>query len=773
MLRNPRSLLIATLILFALAGCRRTVERSYADRMESGQRYLDQGKYAEAAIEFRGAIQQAPQEAEAYYRLGLAYLAAGNIMDAVPALVKAAEINPRHAGSQKQLAEMLISSKDPKLREEARKRAQQALETAPGDADSLTVLALVESRLGESSTAERHLQEALRESPANLRAAALLASLKLAQGDAKAAEAGLRAVVETGPPSADARVVLAEFLMVTRRPAEAEQELREALSIDKTHIRAKLALAGLNAAAGKLEQVASIYREISQTRNPRYQHLYGAFLFSQGKREEGLKEFERIVRENPGDRQARSRLIAAYMVLNRPEQAKRLLAEALEKNPRDLDALLQQSEIDLRGGDLATAHSRLRQILRYQPDSAPAHFLLARVHARQGERRLEREELGQALNLRPDYLPARLALATSYSESGMPQSALDVLDQAPPSQRDSLEFVVLRSHALLALGRTDECAAEVSRALSRGAAPDLLVLDGELKLRSKKQGQALASFESALRQNPEHLGALNGLYRAVAAEKGMASALEALRRHAAAHAKSTRIQQYVGERMLANGRREEATRLFEAALAADPKAPEPQISLARLDLAAGKPDQARKRLNAALSAGGDPIVVYSILAALETEGKNIDAAAGHYRKILDLAPNNVNALTNLAYLLGEYLNREDEALNFAQRAKEADPDNLDATGVLGWLYYRKGIYATAAEYLKEAVSKQGNAAGPAPAFRQCYLGLTLLKLGDAERGIEALRKALAAGPDAKTEQIARAALEQARKSTSAQAEVRR
>ncbi|MGQ9635913.1 MAG: tetratricopeptide repeat protein, partial [Bryobacteraceae bacterium] len=528
-------------------------------------------------------------------------------------------------------------------------------------------------------------------------------------------------MVEAGPPSADARVVLAEFLLATRRPVEAEKELREALAIDGKHVRAMLALAALHAAGGKLEEVSRIYQQISRQGDPRYRHLYGAFLFSQGKRDEALAEFEQAARENPSDRQARSRLIAAYLVMNRSEQARRFLSAALAKNPRDIDAHLQQSEIDFRAGDVTRAQERLREVLRYKPDSVEAHFLLARTYARQGERRMEREELGQVLNLRPDHLSARLALATSFSESQNPQAALDTLDSAPPSQRESLEFIVLRSHALLMLGRIDEAAAGVTRALAMGSAPDLLVLDGEVKLRMNRYAAAQASFESALRQNPAHLGALGGLYRVVAAQKGVGSALDFLRRHAANYPKSARLQNYFGERLLANGRREDARRAFQAALEAEPGFSEAEVSLARLDLAAGNLDAARKRLIAALSKGADPVVAHSILAALETEAKNIDAAADHYRKVLEVAPANVNALTNLSYLLGEYLGREDEALNLAQKAKEMDPQDLDATSVAGWIYYRKGIYNTAAQYLKEAVSKQGRALGPTAAFRHCYL----------------------------------------------------
>jgi len=751
-------ILLAVALVCGGAACRRGAEATYAQRLESGQKFLEQGKFAEASIEFRAATRQSPQAAEAYYRLGLSYLAAGNLMEAVPALVRASELNPKHSPSQLKLAELLSSSRDPNLLAEARKRAQEVLAAESRDGDALAVLALTESRIGDIGSAERHLMQALKESPANLKASAILAKLKLAQGDFAGAEQSLRAAVSQSPGSSDSRLLLAELYLAAGRLPEAEEQLRAVLTRDKRNVRAMLALAAMYAMAGRQEEVGQIYRQVSRLGGARYRHLYGAYLFSQGKREDALAEFQAAVREAPADRDARSRLVAALLILDRPQEARRILDSALARNPRDIDALLLQSEIDLRSADHASAIGRLREVLRYKPDSAPAHFLLAKSYSLRGDSRLQREELSQTLNLRPDSQEARLMLARSFMESGNPQAALNTLDQAPPSQREALEYVVLRNHTLLSLGRLEECAAGVSQGLARGPAPDLLVQDGELKLIGKKYGPALAAFDAALRQNPGHLGALGGVFRAVAAERGVPAGLEALRKRAAAQPRSARVQQFLGDRMLANGRREEARKAFQNALSADGRFFEAELSLARLDLVEGNLDSARQRISRAAQAGANPVVVHLLLATVETEGGKTDAAAAHYRKVLEIDSSNTAALNNLAYLLAEYGGRLDEALNLVQKAKELEPDSADATGLLGWIYYRKNVYNSALEFLLDAVSKQKVGFGPAAAFRQCYLGLSYLQLGDTAKAAAALRRSLEAGPDPKHAEIVRAAL---------------
>ena len=756
--RRILAVLVLSLAMSTAYSCRRAPEQSYAGMLESGNRYLDGKEYVKAIIQFKNAVRAEPRNPEAYYRLGLACVANGNMLEAVPALVKAAEIDPKHAGAQLKLAELLAGSTDKKLLEESRKRVQAILSVKPHDSEALTTMALSESRLGETSNAEQHLLEALRESPSSLKAASLLARIKLTQRDTAGAEQVLRAATDQAKGAVNARLVMAEFYLSVGRLTDAEKELRAALAADAKNTRAMLGLAAIYVATGKKEEAGGIYRQVSVAGDAQYRHLYGSYLFNEGKREAAVQEFETLARRDPADRDARSRLVAAYLAVNRTAEAQQLLDGVLKKNPRDADALLQKSEIEIRAGRYGEAEKGLLEVLRYSPESAPAHLLLAKVHESHGDSRLQRQELSQALQLRPDLIEARLDLARCHLEANSPQLALQLLDQAPASQKQGLTFLILRNHALLALGNDDECARGVAEGLARGRVPDLLVQDAELKLRRKNYAGARTSLVEALKLSPEHLGALGLLYRVSAAENGVAAGLAVLREYAASHPKSARVQYYAGERLLANGKREEARRALNAAKGADSKFLDADMALARLDVMEGNLEAARRRLSTIAAATGDRTTVHLLLASIESAAGNHAAAIEQYRKVIELDPNQVLALTNLAYLLGEYAQKADEALPYAHKSKELDPSSADAGGVLGWLYYRKGIYASALGNLKEAVGRDDYAVGGSAAFRRCYLGLTYLKLGDRQRGLNALEQALQSNPGPREAEAARAAI---------------
>ena len=129
-------------------------------------------------------------------------------------------------------------------------------------------------------------------------------------------------------------------------------------------------------------------------------------------------------------------------------QAASLLAAALKKNPKDTDALLQQSELYLRQGKAAEAQSDLQKVLHFTPNSAQAHLALAEVYKLQGKTLSARQELNEALRLDSTLLAARVELARSY-RGNEPKSALQVLDEAPKQQKQILAIIVERNWALI------------------------------------------------------------------------------------------------------------------------------------------------------------------------------------------------------------------------------------------------------------------------------------------------------------------------------------
>jgi uncharacterized protein HemY len=84
----------------------------------------------------------------------------------------------------------------------------------------------------------------------------------------------------------------------------------------------------------------------------------------------------------------------------------------------------------------------------------------------------------------------------------------------------------------------------------------------------------------------------------------------------------------------------------------------------------------------------------------------------------------------------DYTAQLDEALKYAQLAKEPAPYDPAVDDTLGWVCYRKGLYPMAAERFEAAVAKDPNAA------RRRHLAMTYLKSGDRGRGTAQLNQAL-------------------------------
>lgn len=97
------------------------------------------------------------------------------------------------------------------------------------------------------------------------------------------------------------------------------------------------------------------------------------------------------------------------------------------------------------------------------------------------------------------------------------------------------------------------------------------------------------------------------------------------------------------------------------------------------------------------------VAAHAQLAALYAARQEHDKAIERYRRIVDLAPDDVLALNNLAYALAEHGGAAQEALPLAQRAYRASKQAPLVTDTLGWVYHRLGDNLTAAAYLEDAL----------------------------------------------------------------------
>ena len=132
-----------------------------------------------------------------------------------------------------------------------------------------------------------------------------------------------------------------------------------------------------------------------------------------------------------------------------------------------------------------------------------------------------------------------------------------------------------------------------------------------------------------------------------------------------------------------------------------------------------------------------------------------DDARRVYERELQVDGDNALAKNNLAWLLAEHGGNIDLALKLAQQAKEKLYDNPQVTDTIGWVYYKKGIYKTARDYLKQSVEKDKK-----NATFQYQLGMVEWKLGNREEARRDLLNAVTLDPKSPEAALARAALAQ-------------
>jgi tetratricopeptide (TPR) repeat protein len=703
-MRRPLSAAVILVAFLGLQACREAPGAKYTRYLQSGKQLMAKKDPSRAILQFRNAASLKPNDPEPFFQMAMAFLALGDYHQGVEALRKTLLLDPKHAGAQVQLSRLMVMTNDPALLADARVRLQSLLTSGQEDPDALQVLALSELKLGNPEEAVPHLESALATAPKNLQVAAMLAQAKLSENDTKGAEEVLKKAVASLPQSADAAIALGRLYMGLKRYPEAEEQFRRAISLDGKSGTALLSLAILQNGTGKKSEAEQTLRVLAGLPNPESKAVLGLFLFENGRQEEAVKEFESIVNAFPDNRPARTRLVAAYNAMNRGADAQRVLDSALKKNPKDSDALVQRAELLIAAGKFDLAENDLNQVLRLQSNSAEAHYVVARLYLARGSKDRYRQELQKALDINPYLEPVRRDLAQVLISINQAKAALDVIGQAPESQRGDIVLITQRNWANWTLGDLAAMRKGIDQGLAVKRSTELLIQDGVWRLRSGSPETARASLEEALKLDPSDIGALRVL-KDTYGRKQLPAAIARIKELAAMQPKSAPVQEFLATLLIANGNRQEARAAMVAAKAADPQSQRADFLLVQVDALDGKWDDARTTLQGVLARHEDATARLWLGNVEELNGKHA-AALEQYRKAVAADPNNPKALNNLAYLLLIEGKNKNEALKYAQQAVEMSPDDLSSKDTLGWVLYQAGSYSMAVKHLEAAAKGQ-------------------------------------------------------------------
>jgi cellulose synthase operon protein C len=719
-----RAFVIAGLAILSACGPK-TPEGREALHLQQARGYLAAKDLKKAVIEFRVAAQNMPKDAVPMYELGKTYLALGARAQALSAFEKTAELNPKHEGAQYELALAKVTSDRPEIIEEARQTLTNYLTAHPADTEAMGGLALAQAKLGNKADTLRLLDLAAT-SPSAVRTASIIIAWYAAKGDVQTAIEISRDISTRLPNSPEAAVLRAQVSLATKDTADADAEIDHALSLKRDFRPALQLRLRREIMSDDTKSAEATTQELAKQPEEQMWGAYARVLFAEGRIDAGIAEFERALKEHNDAPKLRDQYSELLISVGRSREAKVVVDGTLAKDKNDKTALLQLVSMAIDSGDLDTANRGIQALQGLKAFSPVLSYQVSRLAGARGDKIKQGDSLAETLKYNPRFFPARVDLTRLLVTSGKPQDGLSILEQASPAEKRSAEYFFYHNLALMSAGDWDAARKGVDAALTAKRLPGFLYEDALMRARNKDLIGARKSLDEALKMSPADpttLGLLGGVMR----QQGQEQQFVALLRDAAAkNPGMITLQSGLGAELAAIGDEKGARAAFDTAKAAGGTA-NAEIDLALLDVRDGHPEQGRQRL-LDLVKTHDTSRAEVMLAELEMKLGSPDAVIQRYLKALQLDPNDLSAMNNLADFLASRPDKMDDAVFWAKKARAMAPTDPIVADTLGWILYRAGKFDTALPYLDDSAKKFDR---PVAHY---HLAAALMKTGDAARG---------------------------------------
>jgi putative PEP-CTERM system TPR-repeat lipoprotein len=484
-------------------------------------------------------------------------------------------------------------------------------------------------------------------------------------------------------------------------------------------------------------------------KNPNFyeaSQLKGDILAFQGKTQEAFEIYRQILNFKPDYLPAYVSLISRQMASGQLDEAAKQF-EAMQKvAPGRAQTNYIKAELFYRQKRFTEAREAIQQHLRSYPESVPGRQVAGAIEFELKSYAAAERYLQSTLSDTPKTGAARRILIASYLSSGKPEKALAVLQPILDQVDDNSDMLALAGEVFMQNGDAEKASGyfekataldpkskgkQTAAALSRLAMGDTEMAYRELeKIASTDVGtradMALIASQLRSRRFEQALKSIDNLERKRASDLLFGPLIENLR----------------GTALLGKRDIDGARTSFEQALQKNPEYFPAAENLARLDMAARKPDEAKKRFENILAI--NPKSASALLALAELQART----GGTKEEVLALlnksvADNPIDVASRLA-LINFYIGAREprKAVAAAQEALGSLPDNpliMDA----------EGKAQQAALNYNQALSIYAKLSEQNPNSIQPYLRIAEIHVAAKNKvaAMQNLRKALAIQPD--------------------------
>ena len=761
-----------------LAGCTNP-EKAKAQHVAQGEAYLKDSKFQEASLEFRNAIQIDGKLTAAHWGLARAFEGLERFPEMLDELRNTVSLDKEKnfLDARVKLGTYFLAGGRGRsdIIAEAERLGKEILEKDQNHIEGHILMGGVYFAQQQKDKAFEELSRAIAIDPKRVESYLSMARFHMVNNERDKAEGLFQRAISVNSNSPVAYTEYGKFLAQANRQGEAEAALRKAVEVGPTNRDSRFVLASYYLVTKQFDKAEESYKALAalQPDRPESQAVLADFYSSIQRSDEAVKIYQEILSKAPDYLQGRYRLTEILLTRGDMAGASAQIDEALKKDKRDRRALLLRARMLAQRGqrdDLKKAVEDLNEVLKQEPNSKMGLYFMAQVNYNLGLMDQARAFAGDLDKNYPDYLAGKLMQLQLTLSTGDPKAAIALasdllsrLEKTAPDRAENSPQVLaqIREKTHLVRGNAqlqlrNPAAARADFEVARQISPYDPIVYNSLAVAALTENQPQAAipwFENAIRVDATNFDALNGLITLYSRSQQIDKAHAVIDQALSAYPNVAPLHflkaQVYSNQQNGNGMEAELNKAVEL----DPNYLPAYSALANLYIKAKQEDRAIAQYRKIIDVRPDNAIAYTLIGMLEDQRKNVDAAEANYRKALEKDPNNAIAANNLAWLYAvSGKGNLDEALRLAQGVVQKHPNMAGFIDTLGWVYYKKNLYAAAVEQLRKAVSineADARAANVTPsASYRFHLGMALKGKGDKEESRRELEAAIRLGDKA-------------------------
>ena len=756
---TQRALACLSLLLLMLTGCSRDPEAVKRKYLENGTRFYEQGKYRQASIMFRNAIKRDPKFGEAYAKLGDSELRRGDIRQAVSAFRRAVELLPQNDEAAGKLADIYLAAyafgrqQNPVLLNEVRELTETLLKRDPESYHALRLQGFLQVADNQLKAAYDYFQRADRVRPKQPELRYAMVQVLVRDGQWEEAERLARALLEDSPNYQQTYDFLAAEYLARKRPEDALALLRTRVAKHPDVARYHAQLAALHFGLQQRPEAVKVLDNLlaNEAKIPGARMEAGDFYARVRDFDRALAIYAEGVKKNDASKtQYRLKRVLAYVAQGRFDLANNEVELALKESPNNNDAISLRASLQLQSGDrqkTAAAISDLQTLIGREPRNAMIRYNLARAHQSRGEIEAARVQFAEAIKIRGDFVAAHIGLGQIHLLRRDYGAAIESAENALKIEPGSVQAKVVKVNALINNNNLRQARLELESALRPNPdSPDLQFQLALVNFLEKRYAEAEAAFRALRTRYPSDPRLIYAIAEVFMQTGREADALRFLQEEQKRFPEDLSLKYAVANVALRSNQHKLAEGIYRELLTANPQSLDIHLRLGEVLRRAGQMQASIDVLRRAQQLEPNNVMTNLQLAmTLDAAGLKRESIP-IYESIIKIQPDNAIALNNLAFMLAEDGRDLDQALTYAQRARQQMPNNPDVADTLGWIYIRKNLSDNAIRIFRELTAKHHDN----PTYHY-HLGMALYQKGDRGGAKQSLQTALSLRPSREEE----------------------